>query len=228
MSVVHRAVAGLALALVFTTTMGCLTPFVARKGSLPETRPAPALTSGFVVANANSERSVLDAVQDGGLSEFGTGAVEPISAALAAKGYAIAFDKGRAKVLNAANITSDSTTTALTGAFHHPEASYWTPDLLGGPFVSAKDLIVKIRTDNADEFFAFVGVNIRQSGIIFKEPQVEVRVSVYDANGVKVLDLRGLGVGDSSPFIANRSPSNLKLGLSRAVASFQSLTEEAL
>lgn len=225
-SFVRRGAVALVVATVALSS-GCLTPFVSRRAQEPEPRPAPTVIAGLSVTNPG-ERTVLDVAQDTGLSEFGEKAVEPIQAALAAKGFALTFDKIRVKEINTGGINNDAASAAITGAYTHPEASYWTPDLLRGPFVQPKDLIVKIRGEDPKELYAFVGIVVRQQGIIVKEPQIELRVTVYDREGQAVLDLRGLGAGDGSVFFANRAPGNLQVALERAITSFETLEEGAL
>ncbi len=223
-----------AVVVVAALQSACMTPFVSRRGDDPQPRPAPTLTAGFTAKSGSSDRSLLDVAQDSGLSDFGAAAVGPITAALEKKGYAVAFDKARILPLNSVSMGSDSATTALTGVYHHPESSYWAPEQLNGPFLSAKDLIVKIDApaegagDASAQRYAFISLTIWKGGFVIIEPIVDLRVAIYDGTGQKMLELRGVGSGDGNLFLADKSPTNLMKGLERAIASFETLTEEPI
>jgi hypothetical protein len=216
------------LMVVLAASSACLTPYVSRKDSLPEPRPAPTLIAGYTVQNPGSQRSILDVAQDSGLAAFGEASVPLVQAALAEKGFALTFDKLRTNEINQGGIGGDSATSALTGAFNHPQSSYWAPDLLHGPFVKPLDLITRVKGEDGAEHFAFCALYVRDLGMILKEPQVELRVDIFDGSGVKVLSLRGLGVGETGFLINNRSPTNLQVALERAIASLGTLEETPL
>jgi hypothetical protein len=216
------------LLIIVAAASACLTPYVSRKDALPEPRPAPTLIAGYTVQNPGSSRSILDLAQDSGLAEFGDASVAMVQTALAEKGFALAFDKLRTNEINQGGIGGDSATAALTGAYNHPQSSYWAPDLLHGPFVKPMDLIAKVKGSDGAEHFAFCAIYVRDLGILLKEPQVELRVDIFDGAGTKIISLRGVGVGETNFLVNNRSPSNLQVALERAIASFKPLQETPL
>jgi len=224
----RRAAATFTLFATIALSTGCLTPYIKRQGATPDPRPAKAITAGYVVKSGSSERSIIDAVQDTGLSQFGNDAVAPITEALRGLGYETRFDKIRASALNTVSMGSDSATTALTGQFIHPESSYWHPEIIRGPFLDPRDLVVKVKGDDANEYVAFVGVTIYNAGNFFKEPLLDLRITVFDQAGKRTLEVRGVGRGSSSLFIVDRSPQNLTRALEEAIASLKTVTEEPL
>jgi hypothetical protein len=125
-------------------------------------------------------------------------------------------------------LAANSATAALTGGWRHPDASSWTPALMHSMFVQPPQMIGKIRGDAKDERFAFVSVDIQDTGMTMKEAQVVVRISVYGSDGQELLDLQGIGSGDSALFVANRSPGGLGVALERAFASVKAVTVQPL
>lgn len=234
-NVMSRATLALALTAVIAST-GCFSPYLKRSSTNPEPKPSNALVAGFVVHfdDNNSEKSVLEAAvdvaQNAGLDEFGKNASGMLAKALEKHGYTATWDGPRSARLDAVQIKSDSTTAALTGQWRHPDSSYWVPQTVDSLFVKPADLIAKLTLPNATgkEYYAFADVAIANSGLILKEPTVIVRAVVYDASSQKVLELGGIGQGSSSPFLADRSPTNLQKALENAFASLETVGEQPL
>jgi len=221
-----------AVAALFAT--GCMKPYLKVAPNTPDPRPSEALVSGFSVHHddTHQEKSLLDAAVDAAqnaqLTDFGELATEMLKAALAERGYTATFDGPRTHRLDIIQIASNKTTAVLTGSWRHPDTSHWRPDALEGMFMKPMDVIGKIRVDGQKEFFVFADVSIRDYGLIMKEPYVVVRTSVWDQDGKKVLDLRGIGSGDSSFMWADRSPQNLQLALKRGFESLEAVEEQPL
>jgi hypothetical protein len=210
------------------TASGCLKPWLKRLGTTPEVRPTAALMGGMV-ARFDGPISLVDLAVKSSLDEFGRGSVDPLQKALALEGYALVFDKERAAALDDVHFESTDTVLDVSGHWRHPEASSWAPDMVESPLVAPRDLVSKLRKEDLpQEHFAFVGLDVNDVGNIFREPIVIARVTVYDAAGVKVLDLRGIGTGRSSFLFADRSPKNLRIAFDEAVASLATVTEEPL
>jgi hypothetical protein len=225
-----------ALPLVVAAALGasgCLSPYLKRAADVPEPKPSPALVSGFVVHFDSSEEkslvgAAIDAAQNAGLDEFGKKATDLLAAALAERGYTAAWDGPRTAKLDVIQIASNSGSAALTGQWRHPESSHWVPQAVDSLFVKPADVIAKIRGEEEKEYFAFADILIRDNGIILKEPWVVVRAVVYDQDARKVLDLQGVGSGESQVFLADRSPKNLEVALTRGFESLKAVQEEAL
>lgn len=239
MSSVRRASSRASLVIVTlaiaATASGCLSPYLRRAPDVPPEKPSPALVSGLVVrfdAGAQQKSLVsmaIDSAQNAGLAEFGDKATSLLASALAERGYEVTYDRARTKELDTMQLSSNSATAALTGQWRHPEASYWTPDMVDSLFVKPADIVGKLNGDAAPTYFAFADVTIRDTGWFFiKEPTVVVRAVVYDRDARKVLDLQGIGQGDSTAFVADRSPQNLERALSRGFESLKTVQEEAL
>jgi hypothetical protein len=220
------------IALLAVVAGGCFSPYLKHAANTPDPKPANVLVAGFVVHfESAGEKSALgaivDAAQNAGLDDFGKKATPMLAETLAAHGYTATYDAQRAKKLDAVEIASNSGTAALTGQWRHPDASYWTPLMVDSLFVKPADIVGKIKTDQK-EFFAFTDVSIADGGMFFKEPIVIVRTAIYDQDAKKVLDLGGIGEGDSSFFVANRSPANLEAALKKAFGSVSTAAEQTL
>jgi hypothetical protein len=228
-----RTLSLVSLTALVALTVGCFSPYLKRAANVPEPKPSPAVVAGFVVRfdAGMQEKSLLDAAIDAAqnsmLAEFGTSATDLLKERMAQYGYTVAFDQPRSAKLDAVQLSSNAGTAALTGQWRHPEASYWTPDMVDSLFVKPSDIVSKIKTDQK-EFFGFADVVIRDTGIILKEPTVIVKVAVYDQDAKKVLDLGGIGSGASSIFVSDRSPNNLKIALTKAFESLAQAKEESL
>lgn len=221
----------LSVALVFT---GCIKPHLRHNASQPDPKPSNALVSGMTVRfdDGSQDKSLLDAAVDAAqnskLEEFGKQATELLGAKLAEHGYNVTFDGPRSSKLDAIQLASSSTTAALTGLWRHPESSHWSPAQVEGLLTNPADVVGKIKVDGQKEYFAFAEVVIRDTGMFMKEPFVVVRTSVFDAAGVKVLDLQGIGSGESSFMFADRSPKNLEVALQRGFESLKTVQVEPL
>ena len=219
------------VALVAMT--GCLSPFIKTAADQPAPKPSKALLAGMLVHVVDSGEKkglaggLIDAAQNAGLDEFGKRATEQLKTVMASRGYEIETDASRSHGLDAIEIRSDSTTSALTGAWRNPDASYWTPQTIDSLFVKPKDVLAKLNPQ-PKEYFTFTDVSIIDEGMFMKEPHVVIRAVVYDADAKKVLDLQGLGEGESTFFISNRSPDNLEKALTRAFDSLKAVKEEPL
>ncbi|MDP2340628.1 MAG: hypothetical protein Q8O67_06710 [Deltaproteobacteria bacterium] len=214
------------VALIAVAAGGCLKPWLKRLGTAPEARPTPALITGMV-ARFDGPASLVDLAQKSGLDEFGRASVDPLRKAMELEGYTLTFDKARATALDGVPFQSEGTVLDFNGQWRHPDASSWAPDMVESPLVAPRELISMLKTEDG-EHFAFVGLDINDVGNIFREPIVIARVTVYDAAGVKVLDLRGIGTGNTSFLFADRSPANLRIAFDEAVASLATVTEEPL
>lgn len=214
---------------------GCLSPWIKRAENAPDPKPSPVLVAGFNVRfdNSGQEKSLLDAAVDAAqnaqLAEFGTKATDMLAGVLAEHGYSATYDGPRSSRLDAIQLKSDSTTAALTGLWRHPDASHMGPDHVDSLFVKPSDVLAKIKSaDGAKEYFAFVEVVIRDKGLFMKEPYVVVRTSIYDQDAKKLLDLQGIGEGESGFMFADRSPKNLELALQRGFESLKTAQPQAL
>lgn len=223
------------VAAVALAASGCARPFLRADSKAPDPKPSNALVAGFTVRfvdTSTENKSVVEAASDiaqnSQLADFGKRAAEMYAQALAQHGYTVMYDRSRATELDAIKLESSSTASALTGVWRHPDASLWTPETVDGLFVHPQDVIGKVRAADGKEYFAFGEVRIQNTGWFFKEPLVVVRASIYDRDAHKVLDLQGVGSGDTQFFIANRSPQNLELALKRGFESLATVKTEEL
>jgi hypothetical protein len=215
------------LALVSLVAItGCLSPFLKSAADTPQPKPSKALLAGMLVRNPG-DASLLRMAQNAGLEEFGKRATDQLQSTMAAHGYELTFDGPRTSALDAIQMHQDATTAALTGQWRHPQASYWTPQTVDSLFVKPKDMIAKLSPQDK-EYFVFADVNVVDDGIILKDPRIVVRAVVYDATGKAVLDLQGLGEGESAFLFANHSPDNLNKALANAFDSVKALQEQPL
>lgn len=223
-----------ALVVVVAASTGCFSPYLRKAPNEPSPVPSPALVSGLVVRfdDGGGQKSLLsavvDAAQNSELEAFGKKATAMMEQSLVPHGYTLSWDQARTRPLDAFQVKSDSTTAALTGQWRHPDASYWTPQMVDSLFVKPKDIVGKVRVDGQKEYFAFASVDIFDGGNIFKEPYVTVRIAIYDQDSKKVLDLAGRGAGESNFLFSNRGASNLEVALTRAFDQLKSVPIENL
>jgi hypothetical protein len=217
------------LTAIFGLT-GCLSPYLKQASNAPEQKPSAALVTGFNIRfeSQGNEASLIDLAQNAGLDEFGKKATGLFETALAEYGYTPAYDGTRTSKLDLIQIASNAGSAALTGTWRHPKASHWAPDAVDNLFTKPGDVLGKIVVSGQKEYFAFAEVVIYNKGMFIKEPYVIVRASIYDQESRKVLDLRGIGEGDSSFMITNRSPENLQLALQRGFESLKAVKVETL
>ncbi len=214
------------LLFVVVVAGGCLRPWLRRLGNTPPAPPVPALIGGMV-ARFDGPWSLADLAESGGLDEFGRSTVDPLTRALAFQGYTLSFDKERAALLD--DVAFDGDEPPPTAAqWRHPEGSAWTPDRVESTPTLPRSLVNRLREHYDKEHYAFVGLDINDVGSLFREPIVIARITVYDDDATKVLDLRGIGTGKTSFLFANRSPENLRVAFDEAVASLATVSAEPL
>jgi hypothetical protein len=208
---------------------GCLSPYLKRASDVPASKPSTALVVGFNIRfDSSGEQSLVDVAQNAGLDEFGENATGLLEAALAEYGYTPAYDGPRTAKLDAIQLESNATTAALTGTWRHPRTSHWSPGSVNSLFVKPGDVLRKLEVDGQNEYFLFAEICIRDKGMFMKEPYLVVRVSIYDQASRKVLDLQGIGEGDSRFMSTDRSPTNLQLSLQRGFESLKAVSVEPL
>lgn len=225
--------AALSLAVTALALTGCAKPYLKQAANTPDPKPSNVVVAGFNVrVESNNDGSLLDAAadmaQNSMLADFGKEATPLLASALAERGYTATYDNARATKLDVIQLQSNSGVAALTGTWRHPDSSHWTPDAVDSLFVHPNDVISKIKVDGQKEYFAFTEVLIRDNGMFMKEPYVVVRTAIYDENARLVLDLRGLGYGESRFMIADRSPKNLEVALQRGFESLKTVPAEQL
>jgi hypothetical protein len=229
-----RRVSVLVVAMVASLSLtGCLSPYLKQASDAPAAKPSAALVTGLNVRfDSSGEKSLVDAAVDAAqnarLEEFGKDATELLEKALAEHGYTPAYDGARTSKLDLIQLASSAGTAALTGTWRHPKTSHWSPDGVNSLFVKPGDVIGKITVNGQNEYFVFAEVIIRDTGMFMKSPFVVVRASIYDQTSRKVLDLQGLGEGDSRFMFADRSPINLRLALQRGFESLKAVPVQPL
>lgn len=228
-----RSVVLVSLAVALSLS-GCAAPFLKRAANTPDPKPSKVVVAGFNVRFDDSGQqkglldAAVDAAQNSQLADFGTKATELSTQVLAQHGYEAAWDKARTEKLDLIQIQANSTSAALTGTWRHPESSHWTPATVDGLFTKPADIINKIKVDGQKEYFAFTELVIRDGGMFMKEPRVIVRTAIYDQDAKLVLDLQGIGEGESRFMFSDRSPKNLEVALGRGFESVKAIKEEAL
>lgn len=224
----------LSVAVLALAVSGCAKPWLKQDTKAPEPKPSNALVTGFSVRfdSGSQDKSLLeaaaDAAQNAQLADFGKKATDLFVAALAERGYTATFDQNRTRPLDAIQLASNSGAAALTGMWRHPDASHWTPDTVDNWMQKPGDVITKVKAADGKEYYAFAEIVIRDQGMFFKEPFMVVRASVYDQDAKKVLDLQGIGEGESHFFMADRSPANLETALKRGFESLKTVQAEQL
>ena len=86
-----------------------------------------------------------------------------------------------------------------------------------------KNLIEKLDSEQENECFVFISASVfsRTKWLIMYHPQVVLDYVILSENQDVVFRARGVGIGDASPFIINKSATNLNLAIERAMESIR-------
>jgi hypothetical protein len=203
------------------------TPYQQRRQQLVASPPMPTLLTGMVVqfhdSGTDGGPGLLDAAQNAGLDDFGRWLMKPLRDALLQHGFDLTYDGGRTMRMDLVAVAPNAATAALTGKWRHPDASSVTPSMLHGLLANPAAVVQRVPApgQGQQESYAFVEVNISDGGWLWKHPRVELRASVFDAKGVELLDMVGVGDGDDALFVANRGAVNLRLSFDGALRTAQ-------
>jgi hypothetical protein len=207
---------------------GCSSPFMKQAANTPNPRPSKVLVAGFaLVLNIEPDENKLIAyAQNSRLGEVGMKATELVTQLLVEQGYTPVYDPECATKL--AMMPTTGVISPLSGQWHHPATSALDPAAVDSLFVKPRQILRKLRVPNEKGYFAFVGIDIQDTGFIVREPTVVTRVTIWDQDSHKVLDVQGIGSGRSMPFASDRTVGNLTRAVTASVASVQGQAPEPL
>lgn len=233
----------LALSALILLSSACASTFAQRRGAEPEERPAPTLLGGLtVLINQNEGSAGGLATLAGNLSlpEFGEMARPEIYKFFEERGFAVYEDPDRAHRLDGLRLEGAANAiAALTGMWTDPKASHTLPGNMTVPLFGEMNAAATAKALGADagkrEFFSFHEIIIGEGGDftcgilpIYSHPTVTLESVVIDSEGKKIFHARGEGNAEGGFFGFNRSPDNLRVGLTRALENLRSVEETTL
>lgn len=231
----------LMLFVMSVTATGCATSWIKTDAPLPA-QPRPTLLTALMVSSSAPEdtgqqealtpdaKSAVFMIQNEDLDDFGLAAEPMLQQAMIELGYELHMDRARALKLGDSGLTRSAYMQSQHGIWAHPQAS--TSTFNGTWFDSNLVKIAnKLRDEQApQEHFASISLHVYEGSelMFWYMPLVSVDVRIINNKGKEVLDARFLGAGDSSFGAADRSATNLKRALERALMKMASLEVEAL
>jgi hypothetical protein len=234
----------IALALLAPLVAACATPYVKRAPGHPppDKQPAPTLLGSFVVGVDDAAADDLDVstavnvVQNLLLHEFGEAAQPRVEAELERRGFKLLYDAEVASTLDLFPVAKDNiVATALIGHWVYGQGSDVDPDKFRELHLFGDDKATEVgrQLSNMDgakdkDYFAFTGVKImKPSGCgcfgvwCWAKPRLRVNLVVLDRAGKIVYDAQGVGVGNTSVLVVDRTPGNLGVALDQALFSMR-------
>lgn len=229
------------LFLLSLTATGCATSWIKADAPLPK-QPRPTLLTALTISSfapqetgqqeplSAETKSAIFMIQNQDLDDFGLAAEPMLQEAVFALGYELRTDRSRALRLGDSGLTRSAYMQSQHGIWTHPQAS--TSTFNGTWFDSS---LVKVADKLRDaqtpqEHFASVELHVYETSdwMFWYAPIVSVDVRIINNRGKEVLDARFLGEGDSSFGAADRSATNLKRALERALDQMAYLEVESL
>ena len=228
------------LLLLSLTATGCATSWIKADSALPK-QPRPTLLTALTVSSfapqetgqeetlSPEAKTAIFMIQNQDLDDFGLAAEPLLKEAVFELGYELRMDRARALKLGDSGLTRSAYMQAH-GIWAHPQASTSTFNRtwFDSNLVKVAD---KLRDAQApQEHFASIEIHVYETSdwLFWYAPMVSVDVRIIDNRGKEVLDARFLGKGDSSLGAADRSATNLKRALDRALDQMATLEIESL
>lgn len=233
--------------LVSVWSGGC-TPWVMRAPGVDGQQAAPTLVASAIVwvqppgcdpyGNCQKQGKDLTTVasiaagliDNSTLGEFGLEMISLVDPTMKKYGFALEWDEARAKKIDNLEIfTISNDVTVLTGYWSHPQTSqhkfvhnYFTNE-------SALKAISQALAANKDqEHFVCFYLSIGEEGWIFEEPLLDLNIMVINQEGKEIFAARAIGEGDSSFWVVDKSPANLKIALLDAIKQLEGAEVEPL
>jgi hypothetical protein len=230
------------LFLISLTASGCLKTYVKVGPDLPDDARA-LMVSTRLMTNEESNSSdngfnaldiaeaVTDTVANIDVDGFAEDIIDDLTPFLQSQGFTPVFDEARAKSLQSVDWGElGNSVTALTGGWTDPRgAALWV-----GPTTLFRKRVLQNTVEKlgaqGDEYFLFTTVTIHESRswLIMRYPLIQTTVIVSDSAGTEVLRAQGIGRGDRTPLLIDRSVENLKIGMEEAIIELGAATPEAL
>ena len=233
-----------ALGALGALASGCASTWVKRDGQAPA-QPLETLNASMVVVSqapgqgqdnaGSSAKGLATMLQNKDLDKFGDGARAMLEEAMLKQGFRLTLDKPRALRAGDSSLAKNKNMQTLSGVWAHPETSAY--GFNGTYFDSGLVKVAQTLRDpeRPQEHFASITVYVHEgssfacgSVLGWFYPIITVDMRVLNNAGKEVYNSRIRGEGDSSFGVADRSPSNLTLGLKRALMKMNALEVKPL
>ena len=215
---------------VLLLSTGCMKTYVMTAGGVTGDTPMDALmvsTRVQTIQESNESGGIgalvetaTDLAANSQIDEFGSGVVDTLSGFLSTHGYTVVVDEAKAKSLQ--NVDwgeAGNKLSTLSGGYTDPRGAA----MMVMPKMLFRDKVLqttatKLSLDQGDAML-FITVNILESRkwLIMRLPYIQTTVLVADHSGQALLAAQGLGSGDTSVIVIDRSPANLQVAMDRAV-----------
>jgi hypothetical protein len=211
------------LGLLVLVLSGCGGPYLKLDPALTPSEPRPSLMTSAIVSVENDSPddgvSVFGLLQNTDLDRFGQIMTSRAGAFLLDYGLELYVDREHARRASALNVSSGASKAlaVLAGAWISPDGSTVFIDGDTNLRFTRKDLKKKLATGRPGESFTFVTGKIEERGIFFKRPIFTIDIVVVDAEFNTILSARGIGKGDSSFLVTNRTATNLERAMNLAL-----------
>ncbi|CAN0420643.1 unnamed protein product, partial [Laminaria digitata] len=189
-------------------------------------RPTLLVTMGMHNEDTGEEsmlKAAAAASNNQNIDTVGQDAFNQIKGLLAEDGFVLTLDAEQAKKHGTSKMAENESMQKMAGYWYHPDCSSnsFNYGVLG---LNMETIALNLRDpENLDEHFASVDVSVGEgSGFSIGRigrfyPIVTISIRIIDNAGKEVYRARYRGKGDKNFLVADRSPSNMKLAISRAL-----------
>lgn len=222
----------LPLALLLAT--GCMKPYIKAADGFPPSGGVSALLVSQMIVNQESSSEGAAAMEiarastamahNKELPVFNDRLSAGVATHLGEHGVTVVRDAARTEALTRVD-WGDMTNamSVLSGSYVDPAGS----TLVVVPTVLNRKRLMEKTAEalGGGESYVYVYTQVieRHRFVIMREPQVVVHVTVTDPRGVEVYRARGVGEGDMSAFVMNKSADALTGALDEALAELKSV-----
>ncbi|MEC7948833.1 MAG: hypothetical protein VX265_14795 [Myxococcota bacterium] len=236
------------LVLSLCLSMGCMKSYVHRAASIDPREPMDALLVGAQVRTIQDQsvgegasddgfaalaivEAANDAVANSRVDEFGATVVDRLTPFLVSQGFRPIFDAELAKSTRSVDWgEAINAVRALSGSYSDPRASsLWVqPRMLFRRNVQEKTAAALAVGDDTALLYLTVTVYESRRLLVMRLPMLQATAVATDHAGVDLLKAQGIGRGDMSFLIIDRSPANLGIVLDEAMMALSAAPVETI
>ena len=220
---------------------GCLKTYVERSATLGPEAPLPTLmvhtgvtasqsSHGEVSSTAELLALASDVIQNTQLDEFGETVLDASTPFLETQGVQLVIDADRAKSTRKVDWGEvGNSLTFATGGWTDARGGVMSlvPRMLFRKAVFSK-MGTELHQGGAPEGYLYVVGTVHERGLFFPFPKLALTFVVHDQTGQELLLAQGVGQGERSFFLVDRSPQNLGIALEQALTELDAAVPTGL
>jgi len=223
----------------FLLLFSCAKPFLKVDSSLSAQQEAPTLLTVATIdasGGENQERSLIDVAQSIDLSKTGEHLIDKSTVFLKDYGFKVSKNKEQAQRIDIikgdAIETGKDVVAVLSGVWFSKDTATQRIDnntILLGSY--RNNLVGKLNNpDVENEYFLFAAASVfvKTDWLIMKTPRMVIDYKILSEKGDVVFKARGVGYGETDPFIADKSERNLMIAIDSAINSIKAEPKEEL